>query len=363
MGHWCGVLCLAIVATCAQLGHAADELPRNWPKLPTTNGVVELPAQEWPCRPAPRHIKVYVYYPFGRLEHVTAKTGLMLTIHNWGGTEAIGSAEPKVLTERLDVVSVAVDYLQSGKNEALETPEPYDFGYLQALDALRGLWYVQQGMKVSKTNFDASRIYATGGSAGGHVAMMCNKLAPHTFTCLIDICGPTKLSDDIAYGLPGGSSFNARYEKEDGLPGSLTTDEREIRCLSDPRHLAEMKRLGNATKLIVVHGTDDTTAPFADTKELVEAMQQAKLDVESVFISKSQLDGKVFTATGHTIGHRTEILFRVADKYLRVGSKNYLSRTTSTDFFRREEIRYETTNGAFVISYEKGYPIGKFVPK
>jgi len=331
--------------------------------LPISNGVVELPAQEWPFHPAPRHIKVYIYYPFGRLEHVTAKTGLMLTVHNWGGTEAIGSAEPKVLTERLDVVSIAVDYLQSGKDEALESPDPYDFGYLQALDVLRGLWYVQQGLKVNKTNFDASRIYATGGSAGGHVVMMCNKFAPRTFTCLIDICGPTKLSEDIAYGLAGGSSFNARYEIKEGLPTSLTIDEREIRCLSDPRHLAEMKRLGNTTKVIVVHGIDDKTAPFADAKELVESMQHAKLDVESVFVGKGQLDGKVFTATGHTIGHRTEIMFRAADKYLKIGSKNYLSRTTSTDFFRREEIKYETTNGAYVISYENGYPIGKFVPK
>ena len=124
-----------------------------------------------------------------------------------------------------------------------------------------------------------------------------------------------------------------------------------------------MKRLGHTAKIVVVHGTDDTTCPFAEAKELVALMKVAKFDVEPVFISKSNLDGKVFTSSGHPLGQRTEIVFKVAEKYLRPDSSLFLNRKTSTDFYRRETIRYPTTNGSFEISYDNGFPIGKFVPQ
>src|SRR6185436_261125 len=37
-----------------------------------------------------------------------------------------------------------------------------------------------------------------------------------------------------------------------------------------------------------------------------------------------------------------------------------LLRKGATDFERREDIRYRTSNGAFVISYAEGYPVGHF---
>ena len=348
-----------------QLGYvsAAETLPRGWPKFPTTTGTVEIPAQEWPIHPAPRHIKVRINYPFGKLSQVSSKTGLMLTLHNWGGTDAVGSADPKALTERLDVVSIAVDYLQSGKYEGLEAPEPYDFGYLQALDSLRALWYVQQGLKANGVLFHSGRIYVTGGSGGGQVALMCNKLAPRTFTCVISMCGMCKLNDDIAFGLSGGSILNARYQPEPDRPHYLKPDEREIRFIGHPDHLAEMKRLGHSARIIVVHGVEDTTSPFDDAKEMVQLMKEAKMDVEPVFVTKNLIDGKAFTSTGHSLGQRTEIVFRVAERYLRPDSTMFLDRKGSTDFFLRENIKYATTNGAFVISYENGYPVGHFEPK
>lgn len=352
-----------LILICAQQAYAAEELPQGWPKLPSDNGTVEIPAQEWPVHPAPRHIKLYITYPFGRLEHVTSKTGLMLTLHNWGGTEFAGSADPKTLTERFDVVSIAVDYLQSGKHEGFEAPDPYDFGYLQSLDALRALWYVQQGMKARNVLFHSGRIYATGGSAGGHVAMMCNKFAPRTFACIVDICGMPKLSNDIAFGLRGGSNLNARWGKDPGRPNFLSDDEREIRTIDHRAHLAEMKRLGCSAKVIVVHGVDDTVSPFADAKDMADAIKAANMDVEAVYINKSHVDGKVYTSAGHTLGPRTDIVIRVAEKYLRGGTSTTQERKSSTDFFRREDIKYETSNGTFTISYEKGYPVGSFAPK
>jgi hypothetical protein len=66
---------------------------------------------------------------------------------------------------------------------------------------------------------------------------------------------------------------------------------------------------------------------------------------------------------GHSLGQRTEIVFRVAEKYLRRDSSLFLDKKSSTDFFRREEVRYETSNVAYVISYENGFPTGQFEKK
>ena len=363
MTRWHRTFLFVMIVSWSFSLNAAEVLPKGWPKLPVENSSVEIPAQEWPLHPAPRHVPVFIHYPFGRLDRVTGKTGLMLTLHNWGGTGAVGSADPKALTERLDVISIAVDYLQSGKHEGLEAPEPYDFGYLQALDALRALWYVQQGLRANNVVFNPGRIYVTGGSGGGQVALMCNKLAPRTFTCVIDMCGMCKLSDDIAYGLPGGSSLNARWHREPNHPHFLTDDDREIRFIAHPAHLAEMKRLGHSAKIIVVHGTDDNTSPFIDAKQMVESMKAADIDVEPFFVTKNHIDGKTFTSIGHSLGQRTEIVFRVAEKYLRTDSSSFLNKKSSTDFFRREEIRYETSNGTYVISYENGFPTGRFEKK
>jgi hypothetical protein len=175
--------------------HAQDP----WPDLPQNNAAVEIPAQEWPRRAEPRSVRVLIHYPGGTLAGVKPDTGLMLTLHNWGGTDCVGTAAPQVLADRLNVVAICVNYLQSGKADAIEAAEPYDYGYLQALDALRALWIVRHGLQTRGIVFDDGRIYSTGGSGGGNVTLMANKLAPRTFTAIVDMCGMKKLSDDIAF--------------------------------------------------------------------------------------------------------------------------------------------------------------------
>jgi cephalosporin-C deacetylase-like acetyl esterase len=260
----------------------------------------------------------------------------------------------------LNVVAICVNYLQSGRKASIEDPQPYDCGYLQSLDALRALWFVRDGLKKHGRPFDAGRVYCTGGSGGGNVTLMAAKLAPRTFACIIDMCGMKKLSHDIAFNLPGGTGLNARWSRDPKSTNYLSVDEQEIRFVGHPDHLREHKRLGSPTKIIVVHGVDDGSCLFADAEELVRNLQFAGLDVDHHFITKDDLDGKVFTSSGHALGNRTEIVFRVAGDYLSPTSDKAIRHNGVTDFDRREDIRFRTTNGQFFISYEHGYPVGRF---
>ena len=339
---------------------SADPLPA----LPEKDGAVSIPAQEWPLKPGARTIKVAIYYPGGALKNVNASTGLMLTLHNWGGSGCAGTADPVALAQRYNVVALCVDYLQSGKQAAIDDPEPYDFGYLQALDALRALHFVFDGLQQRKQPFATGRIYATGGSGGGNVTLMANKLAPRTFACIIDLCGMAKLSDDIAFNLPGGSDLNARYSRDPKSPFYLSADSQQLRFVGHPDHLKVMKQLQATARIIVVHGAEDTTCPVEDAREMVENLKAAGLGVEPHFITKDQLDGKVFTSAGHALGNRTQIVFRVADAYLLADGPKALVRQGLTDFERWDtKVRYATPGGAFVISYEGGFPVGRFEKK
>ena len=354
-------ICFFLVALTA---HAFAQEPNSeWPRLPQSNGAITIPAQEWPARPGKRNVRALVHYPRGHLAQVNEKTGLMLTLHNWGGEDCAGTANPQALADRFNVIAVCVNYLQSGHKDSIEGPEPYDFGYLQALDALRVLWLVRQRLVEQRHPFDDARIFATGGSGGGNVALMVNKLAPRTFTCIIDLCGMKKLSADVAFNLPGGSDLNARWSRDPRHPSWLSPDARDIRFIGHPDHLATMRELRSDAKVIVVHGVDDPTCPFVEARELVEAFRTAKLAIEPHFVDKPRLDGRVFTSTGHALGDRTEIVSAVAKGYLQ-DNPGGLRRKGRTDFeWQDERVRYRTPSGEFVVSYRAGFPVGRFEPK
>ena len=325
------------------------------PALPEVAGTISIPAQEWPFKPGQREIAVHVHYPGSGspLGNVNAGTGVMLSLHNWGGSGSAGSADPRVLADEFNVIAVGVDYLQSGLQAALKDPEPYDFGWLQALDVLRALQFVTSDLQRRGIAFDSARIFTTGGSGGGNVSLMANKLAPRTFAAVIDMCGMKKLTDDIAYNLPGGSKLNARYIRDPRHPYYLSTDRQELHDLGNAEHLAIMRGAGCNAKIITVHGEDDQTDGIAD--KYAASMTASGLDFTYVRVTKEMIDGSTFTTTGHALGNRTAIVRQVAGDLLKT-----MRRQGPSDFERREDICYPTTNGVWTVSYARGWPEGRF---
>ncbi|GMW00371.1 MAG: hypothetical protein AMXMBFR84_15080 [Candidatus Hydrogenedentota bacterium] len=348
----CGLCVFALVP---------DSIPaQEWPTLPDANAAIVVPAQEWAFEPAPRTVNAYLHYPNGSIANVDANTGLMLSLHNWGGTHATGAPDPDTLADRYNVIAICVDYLQSGKWNP-ETNHPYDFGYLQALDALRSLYAVWSQLDAREIAFDKARIYAAGGSGGGNVALMANKLAPRTFAAIVNLSGMVRLTDDIAFGLEGGSDLNAGYSNDPKSPRFLSKDDQELRFIGNPDHLVKQVSLGNKPKVIVVHGANDDTCPTADTRQMVDTMIAAGMDVDAHIVEESDIDGEIFTDTKHSLGDRTKIVLHLAGKYLQPDSPEAARRSIPADFDRKDRaVRYPTPRGVFIISYENGYPQGRF---
>src|SRR5262249_6371442 len=134
----------------------------------------------------------------------------------------------------------------------------------------------------------------------------------------------------------------------------------ELRFVGCPEHLDGMRRLGNACRVLIVHGREDTDCPFADAEALAKSLEQADLSVEPHFIGREQVDGRIFTTATHAVGDRTQIVARLADKYLLPDVTSAIIRRGDSDFERRNAVRYRTSRGHYVISYEHGYPVGRF---
>ncbi len=323
--------------------------------LPERDGEVMIPTQPVEGGDA-REIKLYLRYPGQQKSNITATTGILLSLHNWGGTAFSGAPDPARLTGELDCVVIGVDYYQSG-NEDLD--RPYDFGWIQALDALRALHYLLSNLEEGKLPYAKERLSIVGGSGGGQVALMANKLAPRTFATVVDLSGMKELNDEIAFDHPGGSSLNARYSSDPASPHFLTADAREIRWLGNPRHLEQMKALGATARVISIHGVDDQECPFADAERFATAYQASGLPFAFHPITTEEVDGDLITDTGHGLGDRTALLLHYAGEALRTAATNP---NLPNDFQQREIITYPTANGLWCIDYSRGAPVGQFLP-
>lgn len=346
-------MCL-ILLTSTALGQSA--VP--WPKLPEMTGSVVLQVQDDPAKPA-RPLTIHLSYPASWLSRVTASTGLFLDLHNWGGTKFIGAPNAEWLVRDYDVVSIGVDYYQSGDKEHPADP-PYDYGYLQAMDALRALHYVYTSLHVAELPFDATRIYGAGGSGGGNVIQMCNKFAPHTFACIVDLSGMASLTDEAAFNLSGRSKLKARYSQDPKSPAFLARGMQEIRDLGHPAHLALAAKAGNRCKIVIIHGVDDPYCLYADKLRVADAMRTAGLDVEPHFIRQEDVDGTLIKNCAHSIGDRTVLLQRFAGDYFLPGNSKMRRLEQPCDFERKGEIVYPTSDGVHVISFAHGVPTLRF---
>lgn len=313
----------------------------GFPPLPAENGSVLIQTQEWPLDPGPRTVRVYLHYPSGSLAKVNEETGIMLSLHNWGGTHHIGTADPDILANRYNLIAVCVDYLQSGDWQA--TGKPYDHGLYQAVDALCALDYVRDALRDGGVPHHPGRVYACGGSGGGNVAITAAKLAPDAFACVIGMSGMAKLSDDVAFGDEGGSPLNAGYSRDPNHPHHLSAAGQEIRFIGNPAHLEAMKKRGCETHFILVHGAGDEVCPTSEARELAANLEAAGFSVEAHFVGEGDLDGKVFTDTGHSVGDRTRILQKVADPHLLPSSESMKAKGEAPS----PAVRFAVTGGEF----------------
>lgn len=313
----------------------------------------EFEGQEWPFQPGPRQVAMLIASPPGG---ITAGTGLMLCLHNWGGRydQPDYVAWCKAFSERYNVIAISVNYLQSGGGEpTVAGQKPYDHGYLQAGDCLRALYHVRRLLTTAEVRCNPHRTYSMGGSGGGNVSLMVSKLAPRSFACVVDICGMPGLTDGIAYGTGEyGSKLNAGYSRDPASPVYLSPDMQQIRDPGNPEHLRLQFEANPTAKVIIVHGLDDASCPAVHKIGVFRNMVAAGFRPDTHFLTTRNVDGTVFTTTGHPVGNRQKVTELVADDYLLEAGKLALQVPGPDDFERGEDVVFPTSNGRVVVRFQ-----------
>ena len=318
----------------------------------------EFVAQQQEGVAGERRVQMWVQEPPGG---ITPNTGLMLVLHNWGGTYAQASYKAwcRTFADQFNVVAVSVNYLHSGLDWKQHLP--YDHGYLQAMDCIGALYTVHKQLTEAGVEFNENRVYAMGGSGGGNVTQMAMKLAPHTFACGVDICGMPGLIDAIAYGGEG-TTLNAGYSRDPEAPNYLSPAMQRIRDFGDPEHCRLLHAANPVLTIVIAHGVGDRTCPVVPKIRQFANMVEAGISVDGHFLTEVDVDGSLITTTGHAVGNREQIVLEYAGDYMREDGRFARATTGDSDFTRGGTFEYPTETGAFVIDFS-GYPTISFVKR
>ncbi len=299
--------------------------------------------QEYRFAPGPREVEMYVREPAAG---INSNTGLMLLLHNWGGTWEQTVPWCNVLADRYNLITISVNYLQSG--ETKHDKIPYDHGLLQTLDCLRAIYTVQQQLEKADVKWNSKRLYAAGGSGGGNVSQMVNKLAPSSFACIVDICGMPGLTDEIAFGK---GNLNAGYSDDPESPKFLTKAMQEIRDPGHLPHLRTFKKINPNNKVVIVHGQDDYSCAVVDKIRIFKNMVKTGFRPSAYFLTESDVDGEVITTSGHAVGDRLKVIVRYAGQFLEENGAFSAEVSGPNDFEKAEKVEFPCTNGKYIVDF------------
>lgn len=281
-------------------------------------------------------------------------TGLMLVSHNWGGTWEMCWEWCNILANKFNLICIDTDYYQSGWKAGDPT---YDHGEIQAMDCLRAFYEVRKYLLENNLPFNRRRNYAAGASGGGNISQMVNKFAPHTFGCIIDLCGMPGLTDDIAFGV---GRLNAGYSKDPQAENYLAKHMQEIRDFGNLEHLKIQYDCNPENQVVIVHGVDDDYCSCADKAKIFANMLQANFKPEGYFITPGMVDGLIVTGTGHTLGDRAYIIAKYGQKFI-AEQGSFAKLVKADDFERQSRIVYPVTGGSYCIDYSQGSPEITFI--
>ena len=320
------------------------EVQKNLPEIISFEGHNLLNSNE------PRVVQAHICWPNAPLNE---NTGSMLVSHNWGGTWEMCWEWCKVLANKFNLICIDTDYYQSGWVAGDPT---YDHGFVQAMDCLRALYEVRNYLIANKLPFNRQRNYAAGASGGGNISQMVNKFAPHTFGCIIDLCGMPGLTDNIAYGV---GRLNAGYSCDPQAENYLAKHMQEIRDFGNLEHLKIQYECNPGNQVVIVHGVDDDYCSCADKAKIFANMLAIGFKPEGYFITPGMVDGLIVLDTGHSIGDRAYIIAKYGQRFIAEHGK-FVKLVEADDFERKSKIIYPVTGGVYCIDYASGAPFITF---
>lgn len=250
-------------------------------------------------------------------ETIGPDTGLMHFAHGWGCNRFQYREMMRDFAERYNLVCVATEFRQSGFDFDAEKGQgaglPYDASHYQVVDCLLA---VREALARFPVN--PSRLFAFGGSQGGHITLLMGAMAPRTFGLLVAACSLTHI-DPARLGVVG---------------RILSPDELAIR---DAVRL--VPRLD--CPVVLMHGTADETVPDWHTRVLEAAFRREGKEMVCRYIEGGRHGLEPVTS-------RHQVTKEMADSYLRT-----IRTAGDTVFSRQERVAIPCVSRTCVIDWSR----------
>jgi dienelactone hydrolase len=261
----------------------------------------------------PKPITVLAVTP----DSVGPDTGLMHFAHGWGGNRFQYREMMQDFAERYDLVCVATEYRQSGYDFDPERGHgayrPYDASHYQVVDCLLAVREALARFPVNPT-----RLFAFGGSQGGHITLRMAEFCPRTFGMIV-------AGSSLTYIDPDRMAWTGRMMSADELAVRDTV--RMAPCIDCP--------------VVLMHGTADETVPDRHTRVLEAALRRAGKEVVCRYIEggKHMLE---------PVTNRHAVTKELADDYLRT-----IRTDGSSVFSRQDRVAVPCATQSFVLDWSR----------
>ncbi len=225
--------------------------------------------------------------------------------------------------------------------EALkETDDNFsDMGIMQALDNLTAVYYVMRIIEDNKLNFNRNKMILFGQSHGSYLSYLCNAMAPHLFSLLIDNSSwifPAYLKSSRYLNMSIGK-MNLQVEF-DYLASKKEYDKEFLNLFTLYRSVE------NECKIECFHGTTDHLITHIDKQRFCESINHCNYHE----ISSDKVDGTIFKSTNHGLDADFLQLFDLV-----VGNHAFEERKVSNPKY----IKFKTKKANYVIDYTNELPV------
>ncbi|WP_167568819.1 DUF2920 family protein [Brevibacillus migulae] len=237
--------------------------------------------------------------------------------------------------------------------------EYQSFGFLPALDYLVVLGEILK--KYPEVN--KKKLIAYGSSYGGYIALLLGKLAPHTFSVVIDNSGYSKASihnlccKDFNTGSEVYRDANVTIRGVSQEPWTLLNESdpyyfsdscRSIRSLLEEKH-----RVPSETAYFIFHAENDKVCSTSDKEEVVKILEKYN-PVYFKKVTESDLDGVIFKNMSHGMGASLRGLF---DRVYSLDNQKLLRESDSTDFEEGNEYHFDCGKKIYHVSFSRDYEV------
>ena len=188
-------------------------------------------------------------------DKLDGNTGAMLFCHGWGPNRFQLLEQMQATVDKYNLFCIAPEYRMSGYDYdpvgGSGWYRPYDFSFYQTFDSLLALRFTL-GLH---PELNRRRIFAYGGSQGGHMVLLCGVYAPSTFAAIYSSSALTCVSEDNWHVVSYGRDFSDSEKKVRSIPYLIDRFD---------------------TPLFMEHGTADDNVNHALHTAVVERMMKER---------------------------------------------------------------------------------------